>query len=260
MTTVDEKPKQAGLLIGNVIFPAGVRRYASVYLLAVLALLFLASPFLDDLEGGELVEAILLTGTMLCSILTVGGKRRSLLLAVLLIIPACFAKWVNYFFPSLLAEAVYMGAATAFFLFVVGHLIRFILRASYVNANVLCAGLSGYLLLGMLWVPAYRMVTRVNPDAFHLPAGASLDGFSAFYFSFITLCTVGYGDLTPASKVARMLAVAEAITGLFYVTVLISRLVAIFSTTSEPVTPDEPSTPTPPKPQEEAARNISKHL
>jgi uncharacterized membrane protein len=62
-----------------------------------------------------------------------------------------------------------------------------------------------------------------------------MDGFNAFYFSFITLCTVGYGDVTPVSKGARMLAVVEAITGLFYVAVLISRLVAVYSATQPSV-------------------------
>jgi hypothetical protein len=57
-----------------------------------------------------------------------------------------------------------------------------------------------------------------------------MEGFNAFYFSFITLSTVGFGDITPVSKVARTLAAMEAITGLFYVAVLISRLVALYST------------------------------
>ena len=53
----------------------------------------------------------------------------------------------------------------------------------------------------------------------------TMAGFNAFYFSYITLSTVGYGDITPVSKVARMLAATEAMTGLLYVAVLISRLV-----------------------------------
>ncbi len=56
-----------------------------------------------------------------------------------------------------------------------------------------------------------------------------MEGFNAFYFSFITLSTVGYGDITPVSKVARMLAATEAMTGLLYVAVLIARLVALYS-------------------------------
>ncbi len=58
-----------------------------------------------------------------------------------------------------------------------------------------------------------------------------LAGFDAFYFSFVTLCTVGYGDITAALKVTRMLAITEAITGLFYMAVLVSRLVSAYATT-----------------------------
>jgi hypothetical protein len=101
-----------------------------------------------------------------------------------------------------------------------------------VDANVLCAGISGFLITGLAWAPAYLAVARLNPAAFNLPVPpgggtAVMDSFSAFYFSFITLCTVGYGDIAPVSKVARMLALLEAITGLFYMAVLISRLVSL---------------------------------
>lgn len=57
----------------------------------------------------------------------------------------------------------------------------------------------------------------------------SMDGFTGFYFSFMTLSTVGYGDITPVSKIARWLAAMEAMTGLLYVAVLIARLVSLYS-------------------------------
>ncbi|PYL41264.1 MAG: transporter, partial [Verrucomicrobia bacterium] len=58
----------------------------------------------------------------------------------------------------------------------------------------------------------------------------SMSGFTGFYFSFVTLSTVGYGDITPVSRIARMLAAMEAMTGLLYVAVLIARLVSLYST------------------------------
>jgi voltage-gated potassium channel len=70
-----------------------------------------------------------------------------------------------------------------------------------------------------------------------------MDGFTAFYFSFATLTTVGYGDIAPVSSVARMLAVMEAVTGLFYVAVLISRLVALYSTQPQPKAPETHDSP-----------------
>lgn len=88
-------------------------------------------------------------------------------------------------------------------------------------------------MLGLLWVPAYILVSQMNPGAFafNLPAESqsAMAGFRAFYFSFITLCTVGYGDMAPLTKAARLLVVMESIAGLFYMAVLLARLVAMSS-------------------------------
>jgi hypothetical protein len=56
-----------------------------------------------------------------------------------------------------------------------------------------------------------------------------MNGFTSFYFSFITLSTVGYGDIIPVSRIARWLPAMEAMTGLLYVAVLIARLVSLYS-------------------------------
>jgi hypothetical protein len=123
----------------------------------------------------------------------------------------------------------------AFGLYVVAVLLRFILQAKRVDAQVLCAAIAGFLMLGLVWAMAYLMVERISPYSFANaapPPGASLNPFSALYFSFITICTVGYGDIAPVSRVARMLAMMEGLTGMFYTAVLISRLVALYSSES----------------------------
>jgi voltage-gated potassium channel len=216
--------------------------YSAVGLLAALALLFISMPFVQDLPQGELVEAGLLTLVMVFAVRVLGGRRRILIAALLLVIPALAAKWVNHLRPDLLSPVYHLAFSVVFFAFVVAQLIRFILRAPRVDANVLCAGLSGYLLLGLLWTPAYLIVARLNPSAFVLSAGsdanATMDAFHAFYFSLITITTVGYGDICPVSKGARMLAAVEAIVGLFYMAVLISRLVAVYSSPQPVAEPD----------------------
>jgi hypothetical protein len=126
---------------------------------------------------------------------------------------------------------VFLIAGLALIAFVVANLLRFVLRAPSVNTEVLSASISAYLMLGLLWTVAYWLVAQVTPNAFAFNTGTkeTMAGFNAFYFSFITLSTVGYGDITPVSKVARMLAAMEAMTGLLYVAVLIARLVALYS-------------------------------
>jgi len=116
----------------------------------------------------------------------------------------------------------------------IGHLLHFILCAPVVNVEVLCASIAAYLMLGLMWTMAYWLVDQLTPGgafAFNTNTGKqSMKGFNAFYFSFITLSTVGYGDITPVSRIARWLAAMEAMTGLLYMTVLIARLVSLYST------------------------------
>jgi hypothetical protein len=127
---------------------------------------------------------------------------------------------------------VFLVAGLALIAFVVANLLRFVLRAPSVNTEVLCASISAYLMLGLLWTVAYWLVAQVNPNAFAFnPPSATkqtMAGFDSFYFSFITLSTVGYGDITPVSRIARWLAAMEAMTGSLYVAVLIARLVALY--------------------------------
>ena len=223
----------------------GVLRFSAVELLAALVLLFVTSPFVESFKNGDIFEGMLMTVVLLLAVLAVGGNRRTLIVAVLLVLPAVVGKWCNHLWGLVPAE-FYLTAQMVFMIFVVGRLLRFIMRAARVNSEVLCAGISGYLMLGLIWIVAYMLVSRLVPNAFTFssgPAGQqSMDGFTAFYFSFATLTTVGYGDISPAANVARMLAVTEAVTGMFYVAVLISRLVALYSSNPPPEAPNHDST------------------
>jgi voltage-gated potassium channel len=213
-------------------------RFSAVELLIAIVVLIVASPFVSELPGGTGIEAALMTVVMLSAVLAVGGRRGTLCLGALLAAPAVLCKWLHHFRPNLVPHAVYLVAALAFLGFVIAHLLRFVLRAERVNAEVLCASIAAYLLLGILWGLGYSLVAQLNPHAFAVsaPAGTdqTMDGPNAFYFSFVTLSTVGYGDITPVSRVARMLAFVEAMTGLLYMTVLVARLVSLYSAPHPP--------------------------
>ena len=214
--------------------PLGLRRFSTVQLLIVLALLFFFFPFVEEVKGGDLIVSLLLSLVLLAGVLAVADRKGVLLIALLLAIPAVAGRWINHFQPHLVPPPVFLAAGLVLTAFVVVNLLRFVLRAPSVNVEVLCASISAYLMLGLMWTIAYWLVAWVTPAAFafNTTTGTkeSMERFNAFYFSFITLSTVGYGDITPVSKVARMLAATEAMTGLLYVAVLIARLVALYST------------------------------
>jgi voltage-gated potassium channel len=211
----------------------GRYRYSVAGFLIALVGVFIGIPFVEQFDKDKHIEAILMTLVLVSGVLAVGGRRRTLILGVILVLPALAGKWINHYLPEQASVEFFYVAGLVFLMFLIWEFLHFILRAPRVNSEVICAGLSIYLLLGLMWMFAYLLVARGVPDAFAFNAGPaadqSLHGANAFYFSFITLCTVGYGDITPVSHVARMLAAMEAITGTLYVAVLISRLVALYS-------------------------------
>jgi len=211
----------------------GLRRFSTVELLFALALLFISFPFVEEVKGGDIIVSILLSLVLLSAVLAVSHSKGVFLIALLLAAPAIIGRWINHFRPDLVHPAFFLTSALVLTAFVVAHLLRFILRASSVNVEVLCASISAYLMLGLMWTMAYWLVDQLTPGgafSFNTNTGTpSMNGFTGFYFSFITLSTVGYGDITPVSKIARWLAAMEAMTGLLYVAVLIARLVSLYS-------------------------------
>ena len=220
-------------------------RISAITFLAFQVLFFVVAPFVEDLPRGGFVDGSLLTLVLISGVFAVARSRRILAVAAALVIPAIVARWIHEIRPALLPQYVYLVPGLAYIIFLIGNLLHFILRAPRVNTEVLCAGVSSYLLLGTSWTLAYLLLAEFNPTAFAFTVGsgstAVMSGFTAYYFSFITLTTVGYGDIAPLSHVARMLATMEATTGTLFVAVLIARLVALYST--QPTTPAEGNRP-----------------
>jgi voltage-gated potassium channel len=201
----------------------GVWRISTVKLLVALILLFAMSPIVEDLPNGDLVESGLMTVVLIASLVAVNRNPRVLIVAALLFVPALAGKWLNHVFPNHISPLYFPAFGIAFFGFTIYQILRFILRTGRVDAGVLSAGIVVYLMLGLLWSLAYLLLAQLTPGSFSFALADSsasrMDGFNAFYFSFGTLTTVGFGDITPVSKVARTLAVME-----------VSRLVGMYST------------------------------
>jgi len=205
-----------------------LRKFSSIELLIALFALFVSIPFSEPLRAGVLIESILISIVLISAVFTIAASRRALLIAIVLALPTLAGRWIHQFRPDVMPPELFLIGAILLVLFVIINLLQFVLRASTVNTEVLCASISAYLLLGLLWTFGYWLVAEIVPNAFAFNgADTSLKGFNGLYFSFITMSTVGYGDITPVAKVARMLAAMEAITGLLYVAILIARLVAL---------------------------------
>ena len=126
--------------------------------------------------------------------------------------------------PEPRVQAAAQLTACAFFLLSIGIASRQIVAPGPVTTNNLLGAATVYLLLGLIWTIGYLTVHRHAPDAFRgLRSGAPSE---FLYLSFVTLATLGYGDITPVHPVARMLAYLEAVIGQLYVAFLVAMLVA----------------------------------
>lgn len=93
-----------------------------------------------------------------------------------------------------------------------------------VNDNRLVGSICAYLLLGLIWAEIYFFINVLSPNSFHGLSDAKVQGF--LYYSFVTLTTLGYGDILPLKPVARNFSVLEAVSGVLYLAILVARLVA----------------------------------
>jgi hypothetical protein len=228
------KTKAAAATATGIRATAGLFRFSAAQFLAALILLLVSYPFIIELKHGEIIESALMMIILISAVLAVGG--RSAVLTVLLVVPALAGPWLDRFWSGAVPVWVTACARMVFVGFVVLQLLRFILRSTHVNSEVMCAGISGYLMLGLWWTTAYLMVSDLSPSSFsgvHLAANEPLGRFDALYLSFVSLTCLGCNDITPQSKIARMLLMVESTTGVLYVAVLIARLVALYTKSVE---------------------------
>ena len=99
--------------------------------------------------------------------------------------------------------------------------------------RIINGGISIFLLLAFLWFNFYIIILAFDPTAFKGLSSESEQQYQLFYYSFITITTVGYGDITPVNKFAMSLANAQGIVGLMYPAIFIARLVSLYTTQDE---------------------------
>lgn len=209
----------------------GVVRFSTAYLLGAILLFIGAAPFVDRYAAATVLDEVVATLVLACAVIAVGARRRTLILSIVIAFPALAGQWLHQAWPDAFPWEIVLSASLLFTAFIIVCLFRFIFSAPRVDAEVLCAAVAGYLLIGILWSYVFALEERCLPGSFAFNAGPdasrAMQGFTPLYFSFVTLTTVGYGNIAPTNDVARLLAILEAIVGVFYLAILISRLVSL---------------------------------
>jgi hypothetical protein len=187
-----------------------------------------AAPLLAALRIDGAVLEFFLALNLLAGVLgfEAGWKRRTLLILTLTAVVVHFASAQG---AAEVRPAV-LAFWTAIALFSAASSIRFAMRSTKIDAEHIYAALSAYMLAGIFFGVVYHSVESVWPGSFNI-AGAQGEFplFDAMYFSFVTLATLGYGDLVPVGEVARGLAIIEAVSGQLFLAVMIARLVGSYA-------------------------------
>lgn len=204
-------------------------------LLCSLLLLLLLYPWLEGGWRGRLVVAILGILIPLAGVYAVGRGRRLLVAAVALALPAVGSTLATLpREPGTLGQGPLFLLPAAFYLFAVTVIAAYVLGRREVTADTLAGAACVYLLLGLTWTLLYAVLEALAPGAIAVAsptapgAGDPPRLGDLLYFSFVTLTTLGYGDVAPVTSQARSLAILEATTGVLYLAILIARLVGMY--------------------------------
>jgi len=200
------------------------------YLLILIVLLLLTAPFLR-LEGNDDVFLFFYGLVFLVSnvlILKIMISRASRFLTAAVFFTAVFISDVTVKRLGagwsagvlILVDCVYV----AFLMLFLHYLFRALFNEKKVTSDSIKGGICIYFLLGVLWGVIYRILGFFDPSAFLFQAHAARN---LFYFSYVTLTTVGYGDIVPVSLLAQTLAFMEAVTGQIFLAVFIARLMGL---------------------------------
>jgi len=208
------------------------RRYGFENLLVWLFLFLMVRPFLGETPYAGIAFAGFLTLVLASAAYTVSLKSPVFAPALLLLIFSLTLLWLNALNVLHWSSALTSGLLVAYLGVLVYTFIRQLMAVRRVTSNVICAALCLYLFLGILWGAMYTMLESLAPGSFAgtlLARAGSPEETShhLYYFSFVTLSTLGYGDITPQTEGAAALCQAEAILGQFFAIVLVARLVGI---------------------------------
>jgi voltage-gated potassium channel len=209
-------------------------RYRYAMVLVASLLLVLAQPLLSGLIGEDYSFDALFSLLIAAVLLQVFEEKEQRWIAVSLGLAAFSGLWVGRAMGEPGGRILVVGSlltAASFFAFALYGILRGIF-ARHVSGDAVFGAVCGYLLLGIIWSLLFYAVEIAWPGSFDLPAtqggpvaARELDRGVLTYFSFVTLATVGYGDVTPLTPLARTLAWTEAVTGQFYLAILVAGIV-----------------------------------
>jgi hypothetical protein len=197
------------------------------HLFLLLSILFtlIFYPFFPEGQNRRLIFHLLLSFIIVVGIFAIGYKRNSLYIAVFFLILTLILNFWDFYASSRTSIFVINICFLPYFLFITYKLVFYVVRKEAVSANTIYGAIAGYLLIGIVGALIFSMVEVFYPKSFHFTHDEGREFHDFLYYSFVTLSTVGYGDVTPVNSKAQSFSVLLSIAGQFYLTILVAILV-----------------------------------
>ena len=197
-------------------------------LLVLLLGLFVLAPALQRSRGGTVVLGCVLALILVATLLACGVEVHRLRLWSLVGGVGAVVVTVGVLVVDGEPPAWVTGLLAGVLIVTTGLVLRRIIHQDRVTLSTVAGALCAYIMIGLAFGLVYRTISVLDVDAFSQPIGDD-----ASYFSFVTLTTLGYGDITPVSETARSLTVLEAVLGQVLLVVLVARFVGNLGQTRE---------------------------
>ena len=215
--------------------PGGCR-----FLLAGLVALLVLFPVLEDMAN-PLILMVPIAAIFVAGVAVVDSNRHRLTGRAVIIAAVQISLTILSLIlraprtPYLVAVTLAMVATAVLILYAIHCVLRYVLAARIITRDQIFAGICMYLMLGFAFGAIFYLINILDSNSFAANSEpvSGRDTPDLMYFSFITLATLGYGDIIPQTNIARCLAEVEAIAGTMYMAVFMARLVSMHSSTGE---------------------------
>ena len=210
-----------------------VQKFDHILLLGALVSM-VASPIWEEFERGDLLWSeisiimILVSGLSITYTNNSSGNYFFQYVGIAVIITTLMNNWLNLGMRfSYFASYFQVG----YFLFLAFTTVKIILKSETVNSEVVVNTISGYLLMGLGWSIIVSMWILNFPESFSFTQEIGNNSFNAFYYAFVTMTTLGYGDLLPLTAAAQSLSILISVSGAFYTTIVLGMIVGKYIST-----------------------------
>lgn len=209
--------------------PTPPERDNFTYLTVALVLLLFITALFDQLEIalGQLVVQASIIMVIAVGTWSVSSGRRWFHTGIGFVIAIGLLSAAGMSLDMVGLNILWLAVVLAFLVTTTWLAIQQVLFTGSVNINKIIGSICIFLLLGLIWTILYMMIAEVTPDALKgLDSATWYETFPDYlYFSFVTLTTLGYGDISPLTPLAGFLALMEAIVGQFYIAIVVASLV-----------------------------------